>query len=80
MDNIKLSQIKVLKGILNQHTQKEMDIQTFGMMLQEIGIFLLWNSPSSNYGKTEWKKIINKHIKPFINYKKISGGEYAKYR
>ena len=78
MDNINLSQINILKRILNQHDKKEMDMETFGTMLQEIGIFLMWNSPNSNYGKCQWKKLITKHIKPFINYKKISGGEYAR--
>lgn len=80
MNDHKLIQHEVLETILKHHNQREMDMESFGMMLQEIGLFLMWNSESSNYKKARWKKIINNYIKPFITLKKISGGKYAGFK
>ena len=68
-----VTQNRILKTILSTYDNSHMTIDDYGKMLQEIGVFLLWNSPVNKNQEREWKKIVNAYIKPFIQEKKIKG-------
>ena len=66
-----MTQQSVLERIFKSYEDNLLTFEEFGKMLQELGVYILWNSPSSKQEEKVWSSTVNSLIKPFIGLKKI---------